>query len=41
MEMERINPLDIEIRDIRFKVSTRLWNCLRDENMEKIGRAHV
>ena len=36
METESINPLDIEIRDIRFKVSARLWNCLRDENMETL-----
>ena len=37
MENENMNPLDIEIRDLRFKMSTRLWNCLRQDNMETLG----
>ncbi len=37
MENENVNPLDIEIKDLRFKMSARLWNCLWHDNMETLG----
>lgn len=32
-----MSALDIEVRDIRFKISSRLWNCLMAENMDTLG----
>ena len=32
-----MSALDIEVRDIRFKISSRLWNCLMSENMDTLG----
>ena len=32
-----MSALDIEVRDIRFKISSRLWNRLMAENMDTLG----
>jgi len=32
-----MSALDIEVRDIRFKISSRLWNFLMAENMDTLG----
>lgn len=32
-----MSALDIKVRDIRFKISSRLWNCLMAENMDTLG----
>ena len=32
-----MSALDIEVRDIRFKISSHLRNCLMAENMDTLG----